>query len=119
MGITFRLELSSAGTAALQETYGNRLASLLANAAARDHGISYIAAARSADRPVDRILAMALEVPDRSSRSAAHRAAPDGAGVLRAGSAWTAQPDGTLVDCPYWPYFGVHIQRAGDWLDPL
>src|ERR1035438_7437494 len=55
------------------EHYGNRLASILADAAVGDHGIGRIAGAWSASRLVDCIFPLALEILDRGGgRSEEH-----------------------------------------------
>src|ERR1700733_2918124 len=73
----------------------------------------------TAGRLLDRLLALAREISGRGAGGLAHRSASHGAGVLRVGGAWFAQPVWTLVAKPDRTHAGLYLCRSSDWIDCL
>ena len=70
-------------------------------------------------RLLDHLLALALEVSAGSGLCLAHRAASDGARLLRSGGAGTAQPPGTGLANAHRSHPGVHFRRPGHRFHPV
>src|SRR5271170_4297298 len=84
------------------------LAGILAHNPARGAGGGDSFCGGAADRLLDRLLALAVEVSDGSGGRLADRAAADGAGILCSGSAGITQSAGTLVAVADRAHVGVY-----------